>query len=337
MQSYTMEKGVTFIGTLLVDNVKIVDCYPSQGKLCNILELSHCVGGLAANTSISLKVLAPELAVAVIGMVGSDNSGAYLIDKIASYGIDTSGIKAHNTLPTSFTDVMTEKETGRRTFFHARGACAAFGYADIPFANIKTGMAHVGYALLLDMLDAPDRLYGTGLACVLNTLRGHGIHTSIDCVTEAGERYQSVILPALPYVDTLFMNEIEAGNTAGFSLTEADGRINDAHAHKACLALLQHGVKKLVVIHAPQGAWAMTKDGEFAFEPALQLPEGYIKGTVGAGDAFCAGMLCALAGELPLREGLRIANLAAAANLSHYNSIDGMKPLEVLREWEKTL
>ena len=332
-----MEKGVTFIGTLLVDNVKIVDGYPSEGKLCTILEVSHCVGGLAANTPISLKVLAPELSVAVIGMVGSDAGGRYLIDKIASYGIDTSGIKTHSSLPTSFTDVMTEKGTGRRTFFHARGACAAFGYEDIPFAKIRTGMAHLGYALLLDMLDMPDSVYGTELGRVLNALRERGIQTSIDCVTAIDERYQSIILPALPYVDTLFMNEIEAGNTVGYSLTEADGHINDERMRTACSALLEYGVKKLVLIHAPQGAWAMTKDGDFAFEPALRLPEGYIKGTVGAGDAFCAGMLCALTEGLPLRDGLRIANLAAAANLSHYNSIDGMKPLDVLREWAKTL
>ena len=332
-----MEKGVTFIGTMLIDHVKVVDSYPSQGNLCNILEVSHCAGGLAANTPICLKVLSPELSVAVMGMVGNDDNGSYLIEKISSYGIDVNGIKTHSSLPTSFTDVMTEKETGRRTFFHARGACAAFGYTDIAFDSIKTGMAHIGYALLLDMFDAPDSLYGTGLARVLNTLRERGIQTSIDCVTEAGGRYQSVIPPALSYVDTLFMNEIEAGNTVGFSLTEEGGRIGGERAREACSLLLGHGVKKLVVIHAPCGAWAMTKSGEFIFEPALQLPEGYIKGTVGAGDAFCAGMLCALANALPLREGLRLAHLAAAANLSHYNSIDGMKPLETLREWVKTL
>ena len=332
-----MDKGVTFIGSLIIDKVKIVDCYPSHGNLCNILEVSHCVGGLAANTPICLKVLAPELSVAAVGMTGADDDGSYIIDKIASYGIDVSGIKTHSSLPTSFTDVMTEKGTGRRTFFHARGACAAFGYKDIPFDNINTGMAHVGYALLLDMLDAPDGPHGTGLARVLNTLRDRGIQTSIDCVTEADVRYQSIIPPALPYVDTLFMNEIEAGNTAGFSLTEADGRVNDERVRDACLALLHYGVKRLVVIHAPQGAWAMTKSGEFVFEPALKLPEGYIKGTVGAGDAFCAGMLCALTEGLPLSEGLRLANLAAAASLSHYNSIDGIKPLETLREWAKTL
>ena len=334
-----MKNGVTFIGSLIVDNIKMTDTYPVQGTLCNIGEMSRCVGGLAANTSISLKVLAPKLAVAVMGLVGDDESGRYLVSKIASYGIEVSGIKTHASLPTSFTDVMTEQGSGLRTFFHARGACAAFGHGDINFDSIKTDMAHVGYALLLDKLDAPDAQFGTGLARVLSELSARGIHTSIDCVTVSASaaRYRSVVLPSLPHVDALFLNEVEARNVVGFSLTDDGGPVIGERARQACSALLESGVRKLVVIHAPQGGWAMTKNGAFAFEPALRLPHGYIKGTVGAGDAFCAGMLCALADGLPVEQGLKIANIASAANLSHHNSIDGMKPLEVLREWAASL
>jgi len=332
-----MKKGVTFIGTLLVDIIKVINTYPTQGSLCNITEISRCVGGLAANTPISLKVINPRLTVAAMGLVGNDDNGRYIVDKITSYGIDVSNIKTHAYLPTSFTDVMTEQETGCRTFFHARGACADFGYDEINFDDIKTDMAHVGYALLHDMLDAPDATHGTGLAKVLDALLQRGIRTSIDCVTVAAEHYRPTILPSLPYVDTLFMNEVEAGNIAGFSLTDSGGRVIDDHVRNACIYLLKHGVRKLVVIHAPTGGWAMTGDHEFTFEPALRLPLGYIKGTVGAGDAFCAGMLCGLAEGLPISQCLKIANLAAAANLSHYNSVDGMKPLETLQEWAETL
>ena len=326
-----MRKGVTFIGSLIVDSIKIIDRYPPPGNLCNIVEISRCVGGLAANTSIDLKVLAPELEVAAAGMVGDDESGAYLTGKIASYGIDISGIRKHPSLPTSFTDVMTETDTGVRTFFQAQGACAAFGADDIDFDGINTTNAHVGYALLLNRLDKPDPDFGSEMGRVLRTLRRRGIETSIDLVTETGDRYQTVILPCLPYVDVLFMNEIEASCTTGLTLCDENGLVLEDKARDACAALLARGVQKLVVIHAPQGGWAMTKDGSFFFQPSLRLPDGYIKGTVGAGDAFCAGMLYALANSLGPEEGLRIANLAAAANLSSSNSIDGMKPLAELR------
>ncbi len=331
-----MQKGVTFIGSLIVDVIKMIDRYPPEGNLCNIGSVSRCVGGLAANTSISLKVLAPELTAAAVGLVGNDDSGKYLVGKLASKGVDVSSVGVHQTLPTSFTDVMTDKESGARTFFQAQGACAALSCESIDFERIMTTMAHVGYALLLDGLDAPDPVHGTGMAKVLKTLSKRGVKTSMDCVTEAGSRYRSVILPSLPYTDTLFMNEVEAENTVGFPLV-SDGAIDSERVRSACAELLKLGVRELVVLHAPQGGWAMTKTRELFFEPSLKLPEGYIKGAVGAGDAFCAGMLYALASGLPIDEGLRVANLAAAANLSHSNSIDGMRPLPELLKWRDTL
>ncbi len=331
-----MRKGVTFIGSLVVDVIKMIDSYPPKGNLSNISDVSRSVGGLAANTSVSLKVLSPELTVAAVGLVGNDDSGKYLVGKLAGKGVDAGGIGVHPTLPTSFTDVMTEKTSGARTFFTAQGACAALSCESIDFELIRTSMAHVGYALLLDGLDAPDPVHGTGMAKVLKTLKKRGVKTSMDCVTETGERYKEVILPSLPYTDTLFMNEAEAGNTVGFPLVEG-GEIDAGRVKAACAELLKLGVNELVVIHAPQGGWAMTKAGEFFFEPSLKLPEGYIKGAVGAGDAFCAGMLYAIANDLPVDEGLHIANLAAAANLSHSNSIDGMRPLGEIIKWAAAL
>ncbi len=331
-----MQKGVTFIGSIIVDVIKMIDRYPPEGNLSNITGVSRCVGGLVANTAINLKVLAPELKVAAMGLAGDDDSGKYFLETLISKGVDVSGVGVHKTLPTSFTDVMTEMESGARTFFQAQGACAALNCDAIDFECVQTSMAHVGYALLLDGLDAPDPVHGTGMAKVLKTLRERGIKTSMDCVTETGSRYRSVILPSLPHTDTLFMNEVEAANTVGFSLL-TDGAIDSERVREACAELLELGVNELVVIHAPQGGWAMTKGGEFFFEPSLKLPEGYIKGAVGAGDAFCAGMLYALAEGLPIGEGLGIANLAAAANLSSSNSIDGMRPLKELLKWRDTL
>ncbi len=331
-----MKKGVTFIGSLIADVIKLIDRYPPEGNLCNIADVSRCVGGLAANTAISLKVLAPELSVASVGLVGNDDSGKYLVGKLAEKGVDAGGIGVHPTLPTSFTDVMTDRASGARTFFQAQGACAALSCETIDFELIQTTMAHVGYALLLDGLDAPDPVHGTGMAKALRTLKKRGVKTSMDCVTETGERYKDVILPSLPFTDTLFMNEVEAANTVGFPLIEG-GAIDSERVRAACAELLDKGVNELVVIHAPSGGWAMTKAGAFFHAPSLKLPEGYIKGAVGAGDAFCAGMLYAIANELPVGEGLRIANLAAAANLSHPNSIDGMRSLGELFKLEETL
>lgn len=324
------KKGVTFIGTMLVDYVKMINAYPPEGSLCHMGEISQCIGGLAANTAVDLKILAPHLHVAAMSMVGKDDGGQYIREKVASYGVDVSGIKVHPTLPTPFTDVMTVASTGARTFFQQQGANAVYGYDDVDFDGIETSMVHLGYVLLMKQFDSPDPQYGTVLARIMHELNERGIDTSIDLVSSVGDRYEKVVVPSLPYTDYLFMNEIEASGTTGIPI---EGEFDDGQAKRLCVALLEKGVRKMVILHAPKGGWAMKADGTFYAQPSLKLPEDYIKGSVGAGDAFCAGMLYGIVEGLSPQEGLSIGNRAAAANLSHSNSIDGMRSLDQLPDF----
>ena len=100
--------------------------------------------------------------------------------------------------------------------------------------------------------------------------------------------------PSLRYCDYLIVNEIEASGSAAYPSRDAAGRILPGNMEPICRALLEMGVRRLAAVHAPEGGWCMEKGGGFTFRPSLKLPPGFIKNTVGAGDAFCAGMLYAL-------------------------------------------
>ena len=62
--------------------------------------------------------------------------------------------------------------------------------------------------------------------------------------------------------------------------------------------------------------------------PSLRLPSGYIKGTVGAGDAFCAGILYAAEKGLSMPEALKLGACTAAASLSEVGASEGVKSAE---------
>ena len=64
-------------------------------------------------------------------------------------------------------------------------------------------------------------------------------------------------------------------------------------------------------------------------------PKGYIKGKVGAGDAFCAGVLYGIYQGWDCSTCLRLGGAAAAANLSAPDSISGMRPVEQLWSLEQ--
>ena len=60
--------------------------------------------------------------------------------------------------------------------------------------------------------------------------------------------------------------------------------------------------------------------------PSLKISPEEIKGTVGAGDAFCAGCLYGIYNNYADTKILEFASAAAACNLMEANAIDGMRP-----------
>ena len=70
--------------------------------------------------------------------------------------------------------------------------------------------------------------------------------------------------------------------------------------------------------------------------PSLNIPKEEIKGSVGAGDAFCAGCLYGLYNGYSDRQILEFASAAAACCLFAANAVDGMKPKnEILKLQDK--
>src|SRR5262249_41492271 len=153
---------------------------------------------------------------------------------------------------------------------------------------------HLGYLLLLDALDAPHKSLGTQAAALLRAAQDAGLKTSIDLVSEDSDRFAKIVLPALKHTDYCIINEIEAGKTTGLTLRQPGRPLDTVAVRHAAGALLQRGVRELVVIHFPEGCFARTRRGEDFWQTSLDLPRKCIAGTAGAGDAFCAGVLLGL-------------------------------------------
>lgn len=320
-----MREGIAVAGNLIVDYVKLIDSYPEQGNLANVLSISRSVGGAPANVGIDLSKIDDSIPLQTIGIVGDDEDGEYVVSMLKKRNIDTSQIKKSISINTSFTDVMTVQSTGERSFFHYRGANQILNVEHFDFNKINANFLHMGYALLLDALDSGDNEYGSVMARVLFMAQQHGIKTSLDVVSENSNRFSKIIPHSLKYCNYFIVNEFEASMTAQIPVRDRDGRLVIKNIEKICDKLFLMGVNDLVVIHTPEGGFAMEQDGMFYKQPSLDLPENYIKGTVGAGDAFCAGMLYSIYNDWCIERGLKFAVSAAACCLSHVNATDGMK------------
>ena len=222
---------------------------------------------------------------------------------------------------------MTEQGHGRRTFFHARGANALWRGDGLDFTKLNVRIFHLGYLLLLDALDESDARFGTKAARLLAQAQTAGVKTSVDVVSEDSDRFARIVNPALKHVDYCILNEIEAGKTTGFKVRLPGGQLDTVALRHAAGALLQQGVRELVVIHFPEGAFARTRKGDDFWQSSLKLSPQHIAGTAGAGDAFCAGVLYGLHEGWDLPRCLLTGVCLAAASLADATCTSGVKSL----------
>lgn len=318
--------GILAGGNWIIDHVKIIDTWPVQDSLANILSSSDGTGGSPYNILLDLAKMGAPFPLAAVGLVGKDADGQFILDDCARFQIDASALQQTAQAPTSYTDVMTIQSTGRRTFFHARGANALLDAPHFDFSKSNARLFHLGYLLLLDKLDGPHPKYGTVAAEVLARAQAAGLKTSIDLVSEDSDRFARIVLPALKHVDLCIMNEFEAGRVTGQRI-RTDTGLDRAALRIAMQELLAAGVREYVIIHFPEGGAALGHDGQLHEHASVKLPDNYIKGAAGAGDAFTAGVLLGWHENRPVTEWLRLGVCAAAANLADETCTGGMLPL----------
>ena len=163
--------------------------------------------------------------------------------------------------------------------------------------------------MLLDKVDGGDG------ERILKRAKEMGIKTSIDLVSENSDRYH-IVKSCLKYVDNVIINELEAGMIAGIEPCREN-------LEKIARAIKEIGVSERVIIHMPETGVCLSDNGFFEL-PSWELPEGFIKGKTGAGDAFCAGALIGIYRGLDEMGILTLAQKSATASLSAADAIGGM-------------
>jgi len=320
-----MRSGILAGGNWIVDHVKLIDGWPPQDSLATILSESAANGGAPYNVLKDLAKLEAPFPLAAVGLVGEDANGRSILADCRAHRIDPARLQFTREAPTSYTDVMTIQATGRRTFFHLRGANALLGPEHFDFTATSAKLFHLGYLLLLDRRDAPGPDGRPGAATVLSRARAAGLRTSLDCVSENSDRFGRIAAPVLPEVDYFFANEFEAERLTGLSLRPGD-RLDRAAVEAAAARLIGSGVRSWVFLHAPEAVYARSAAGAGVWQASLRVPAAAIRGAVGAGDALAAGILYGLHEDWSVERCLRLGVSAAASCLSHPSASAGVSP-----------
>lgn len=323
-------RGIVAIGNLLVDQSLCCDEYPRESMLTMISDVGKSCGGGCTNVLFNLARMDPQLPLSLCGTVGKDELGSYILQQASQHQIDISRVKVSDCDATSFSNVMINRRNGYRTFFHYMGANRHLGLAEFNQLNSQACIAHIAYLLLLPELERQDNQFGTTGARAFHALQQQGFKVSLDLISTPDiERYQRWVLPVLPYVDYLVINDEEAKQLTSATLGPGNNYLRQAEL------LLANGVKEVVCIHYPQGATGITRRGERVAVASYRVDDREVVSTLGAGDAFCAGMLYGIHQGWELKTSLRLGCANAYFNLFNVSATEGAVSLAELTKFMK--
>ena len=298
---------VVCLGIVVADVMaKTIEKIPGPGRLEIFDQMELHPGGCAINTSIGLSKLG--IKTRIIGKVGKDIFGDFLIKVLKKYDVDTSGIAYSQKRGTSFSFAMINKE-GERSFLHYTGADEDLHLKDINLELIKDSrILHIAGFNLMPGFD------GQPVANVLKQAKEYGITTSLDTAWNPRvKNWREIIEPSLPYLDIALPSIEEARMFTGKEKVEEIANF-----------LLNYGVKIVGLKMGGEGCYLKTKKEEFRI-PSYQIK---VIDTSGAGDAFAAGFLTGIIKGWNLQKVGEFANAVGALCVQAIGCTTGVKNMD---------
>ena len=253
------------------------------------------LGGAPFNVVASMRRLSHPAA--FVTAVGDDELGRSAVAAVDELGVDTTFISVARDLPTGTVAVTPDPVEGHRFTIGSPAAYESIGDADTLVTRLR------------DLV--PEALvYGT-LAQRSPAVREltHRVATEIrpvnrlyDVNLRDGSWTGDLVLDLLRDATVVKLNGDEAVVLAGLLGSAATGR-----ALATALAA-RYGIERLCITRGAAGATLLVGGDEYMVE-GIEVD---VADTVGAGDAFAAGLLHGLLTDMPPDETLRFANRLGA-------------------------
>ncbi|WP_103332040.1 carbohydrate kinase family protein [Pseudotabrizicola formosa] len=332
----TSRQGVLTAGTWCADHNKVVEFWPLENEVVEILSEDVKGGGSGCNLAIDLKRLDSSIPVETIGVIGNDEDGRILLAEADAYGIERSRLHVVEGLRTNYTDAYTSNRTGRRTHIYLQGASAELNPDHFDFSKTNARFLHLGLPGIHRQM---DRAWGNdenGWVTVLRAAQAVGIETNMELCSIAPEKLAKIVRPCLPHLDYLIINDFEMAAISGNPTVAAEAA-DIPRVIASAKTVLAMGSMKLLVAHFPEGAVVLPRGGEAMFIPSVDVPPEKVIGANGAGDAFAAGVIYGLHQNWPMEETVRLGHAAAAVSLRSLGTTDAVLPvaesLALAKKW----
>lgn len=274
-----------------------VDGLNPNGDTTYAEQIRMVTGGDVFNTAVQLRKMGVPTAFS--GTLGADAAGEFLLQSME--GMDTTGVIRVQSHQTAVCMALVDSH-GQRHFIYNPGANVLTDRKNMQRVCLENGnILHAGGIMQMPALEAdlPD---------IFAKARASGVLTSMDITWDSEGKWYEKIRDTLPLTDYFLPSIAEARLICGCETPE---QVRDFFK--------DFGMKALVVKLGEKGCYVT----DFVQEQYLETYPTTVVDTTGAGDAFCAGFLAAIAdGENPFLAAA-MGNVAAAACVSALGAAGG--------------
>ena len=273
------------LGSINIDHFYRVPHFPAPGETLAAGDYRMGLGGKGANQSAAAAKAGAK--VRHIGAVGPE--GAWTIERLAGWGVDTSAIARLETATGHA--IINVDAAAENTIVLYPGANWA-----MPVEIVRTALADAGPG---DLLILQNETAHQAEAAALARSRGMRVLYSAAPFDIAAVR------AVLPHVTTLALNAVEADQLCAALDTTLD----------------QIDVPELLVTRGAEGAEWRARDGSRAFAPARKVAA---VDTTGAGDTFAGYFAAGRDRGMPPADALAWAGAAASLKVTRQGTADAI-------------
>lgn len=302
------------VGLIVADHVCApIRKFPAPGGLITTPKLELSIGGCAANVSTDAAKVG--LAVTLVGCIGEDPLGRYVLDELRFNGVNCDHVHISATSQTAATMVVNIEGEDRR-FIHAVGA-----NTELTGQEISDDLLSQSKMVYVGGFGLNRELSGKNVRDLFRRAHQQGVTTVLDVVLDDIECCRDMLLEALPETDLFLPNCDEARLLTGVSDTTDQAK-----------AFLDQGANTVVITAGADGAISLDQEQNLLKAPAFPVEQ--VDGT-GGGDAFVAGYLYGLNRSATPEECLRYGSAMGASCVQHAGATTGVFNAEELEEFVK--
>lgn len=286
-----------------IDMLAHIATLPKANESTLVLENSWQGGGKVATGVVAASRLG--LSAAIMGTVGDDIYGKFCINDFIRHEVDIQCLYVRKDSSTSFSIVLSDKETNSRSILYKLGSVEPLQPEEINFDYIKNSK-------VLHIAQAQE----THLAAA-KFAKEHGVQVVYDA-----DNFSKEMEKMFPYIDIFIASEFVYNHYFG----------NSDDYKKNLKLTLSKGPKAVVYTFGSKGCVGMMGKEYFNL-PAFKVP---VKDTVGAGDVFHGAFVYGLCQNWGFEETAEFASAVSAIKCTRIGGRAGIPTKEMVFEFIKS-